>query len=217
MPDPDGVPRFPWLTALFQPPDSCAESGRTVIKQRQGPIQKWWSCSWTRTDLTLILCSRVLMVEHKFVSYLRVSTDRQGRSGLGLEAQHEAVLRYLDGGKWLLAAEYVETESGKRADRPKLATALAHAKAIGATVIFAKLDRLTRNVDLLRSLVASGVDLSGRTPTGQSSSAMPLRQAERFRSALVSDVNLFGNREGIVHFDTEISNGAFDLSVPKKL
>jgi DNA invertase Pin-like site-specific DNA recombinase len=88
-----------------------------------------------------------------------VSTDKQGRSGLGLEAQREAVTRYLNGGNWTLAAEYVETESGKRSDRPKLAAALAHAKAIKATVVFAKLDRLTRNVDLLRSLVASDVDL----------------------------------------------------------
>jgi DNA invertase Pin-like site-specific DNA recombinase len=99
------------------------------------------------------------MAKGKFVSYLRVSTDKQGRSGLGLEAQREAVTRYLNGGNWTLAAEYVETESGKRSDRPKLAAALAHAKAIRATVVFAKLDRLTRNVDLLRSLVASGVDL----------------------------------------------------------
>lgn len=99
------------------------------------------------------------MAKGKFVSYLRVSTDKQGRSGLGLEAQREAVARYLNGGSWSLAAEYVETESGKRSDRPKLAAALAHAKAIGATAVFAKLDRLTRNVDLLRSLVASGVDL----------------------------------------------------------
>ena len=67
--------------------------------------------------------------------------------------------RYLNGGSWKLAAEYVETESGKRSDRPKLAAALAHAKAIGANVVFAKLDRLTRNVDLLRALVTSGVDL----------------------------------------------------------
>jgi DNA invertase Pin-like site-specific DNA recombinase len=99
------------------------------------------------------------MAKGKFVSYLRVSTDKQGRSGLGLEAQREAVTRYLNGGNWTLAAEYVETESGKRSDRPKLAAALAHAKAIRATVVFAKLDRLTRNVDLLRSLVASDVDL----------------------------------------------------------
>jgi DNA invertase Pin-like site-specific DNA recombinase len=99
------------------------------------------------------------MAKGKFVSYLRVSTDKQGRSGLGLEAQREAVTRCLNGGNWTLAAEYVETESGKRSDRLKLAAALAHAKAIGATVVFAKLDRLTRNVDLLRSLVVSGVDL----------------------------------------------------------
>src|SRR5271156_4579606 len=99
------------------------------------------------------------MAEGKFVSYLRVSTDKQGRSGLGVEAQREAVARYLNGGSWKLVAEYVETESGKRSDRPKLAAALSHAKAIGATVVFAKLDRLTRNVDLLRSLVASDVDL----------------------------------------------------------
>jgi DNA invertase Pin-like site-specific DNA recombinase len=99
------------------------------------------------------------MATGKFVSYLRVSTDRQGRSGLGLEAQRDAVTRYLDGGKWKLVAEYIEVESGKRATRPKLGAALAHAKALGATLVFAKLDRLTRSVDLLRSLVASGVDL----------------------------------------------------------
>jgi len=99
------------------------------------------------------------MAKGKFVSYLRVSTDKQGRSGLGVEAQRETVARYLNGGNWTLAAEYVETESGKRSDRPKLAAALARAKAIGATVVFAKLDRLTRNVDLLRALVTSGVDL----------------------------------------------------------
>jgi hypothetical protein len=100
-----------------------------------------------------------IMAEGKFISYLRVSTDKQGRSGLGIEAQREAVVRYLNGGQWTLSAEYVETESGRRSDRPKLTAALSHAKAIGAKLVFAKLDRLTRNVDLLRSLVASGVDL----------------------------------------------------------
>jgi len=95
----------------------------------------------------------------KFVSYLRVSTDKQGRSGLGIEAQRDAVERYLAGQAGKLVKEFVETESGKRSDRPKLAAALSHAKVVGATVVFAKLDRLTRNVDLLRALVSSGVDL----------------------------------------------------------
>jgi DNA invertase Pin-like site-specific DNA recombinase len=101
----------------------------------------------------------LVMAKGKFISYLRVSTDKQGRSGLGLEAQRAAVENYLNGGRWTLVTEYVEAESGKRADRPQLAKALAHAKALGATVVFAKLDRLSRNVDLLRSLVASDVDL----------------------------------------------------------
>lgn len=95
----------------------------------------------------------------KFVSYLRVSTDRQGRSGLGLEAQRSAVEGFLNNGQKLLVAEFVETESGRRADRPQLRRALAQAKSVGATLVFAKLDRLTRNVDLLRSLVSSDVDL----------------------------------------------------------
>jgi DNA invertase Pin-like site-specific DNA recombinase len=99
------------------------------------------------------------MAQGKFISYLRVSTDKQGRSGLGIEAQREAVASYLNGGRWTLVSEYVETESGRKSDRPKLAAALSHAKAIGAKLVFAKLDRLTRNVDLLRSLVASDVDL----------------------------------------------------------
>jgi Resolvase, N terminal domain len=116
-----------------------------------------------QTDLMTVALVReqggLVMANGKFISYLRVSTDKQGRSGLGLEAQRAAVEGYLNGGRWKLVAEYVETESGKRSDRPKLAKALSHAKAIGATVVFAKLDRLTRNVDLLRSLVASNVDL----------------------------------------------------------
>jgi DNA invertase Pin-like site-specific DNA recombinase len=70
-----------------------------------------------------------------------------------------AVTRYLNGDQWSLVNEYVETESGRRSDRPKLVAALAHAKAVGAKLVFAKLDRLTRNVDLLRSRVNSGVDL----------------------------------------------------------
>src|SRR6476659_3750612 len=78
----------------------------------------------------------------KFVAYYRVSTQRQGRSGLGLEAQQNAVFNYLNGGDWRLVAEVTEVESGKRSDRPKLAEALKLCRLHGATLIIAKLDRL---------------------------------------------------------------------------
>ncbi len=94
----------------------------------------------------------------KFIAYLRVSTDKQGHSGLGIEAQRKAVNDYLDGGHWQLLAEHVEIESGKRSDRPQLAAALAHAKATGATIVIAKLDRLARNVAFISNLMESGVE-----------------------------------------------------------
>ena len=96
------------------------------------------------------------MANGKFVSYLRVSTTKQGRSGLGLDAQREAVRSYLDGGKWKLIAEFVEVESGKDDNRPKLKEALHRAKVTGATLIIAKLDRLSRNVAFIANLQESG-------------------------------------------------------------
>ena len=94
----------------------------------------------------------------KFISYLRVSTAKQGQSGLGIEAQRKAVTDYLNGGNWQLIAEYVEVESGKRNDRPQLAAALAYAKATGATIVIAKLDRLSRDAAFLLGLRDAGVD-----------------------------------------------------------
>jgi DNA invertase Pin-like site-specific DNA recombinase len=94
----------------------------------------------------------------KFVAYYRVSTQRQGRSGLGLEAQQTAVGDYLNGGDWRLVAEVTEVESGKRSDRPKLAEALKLCRLHGATLIIAKLDRLARNVAFISNLMESGVD-----------------------------------------------------------
>jgi DNA invertase Pin-like site-specific DNA recombinase len=94
----------------------------------------------------------------KFVSYLRVSTARQGRSGLGLEAQREAVRAFVESraGR-IISPEFVETESGKRNDRPQLQAALGRCKATGATLVVAKLDRLSRNAAFLLTLRDSGV------------------------------------------------------------
>src|ERR1700735_1855554 len=91
-------------------------------------------------------------MDGKFISYLRVSTDRQGKSGLGIEAQRDAVAGYLNGGAWNLIGEYVETESGKQDARPELAKALARCKLTGATLIVAKLDRLSRNQSFLMNV-----------------------------------------------------------------
>jgi DNA invertase Pin-like site-specific DNA recombinase len=94
----------------------------------------------------------------KWVSYLRVSTDKQGASGLGLEAQRKAVADYLNGGKWTLAVEFVEVESGKRSDRPQFAAALAACRKHKAKLVVAKLDRLARNVLFISKLMESGVE-----------------------------------------------------------
>src|SRR5690348_1961015 len=94
----------------------------------------------------------------KWVAYYRVSTERQGDSGLGLDAQRKLVADYLNGGNWTLAAEFTEIESGKRSDRPQLAAALAMAKKLKAKLIVAKLDRLARNVGFISALINSGVD-----------------------------------------------------------
>ena len=91
------------------------------------------------------------------IAYYRVSTDQQGKSGLGLATQREIVNRFVKTGDQLLA-EFVKIESGKRADRPQLAAAIAHAKWHGARLLIAKLDRLSRNVSFIFSLRNSEVD-----------------------------------------------------------
>lgn len=98
------------------------------------------------------------MATSKFIAYYRVSTEKQGKSGLGLEAQRLAVLEYLNVGQWELLAEYIEIESGKRNDRPQLSLALKAAKKAGAVLIIAKLDRLARNVAFIANLMEAGVD-----------------------------------------------------------
>ena len=96
----------------------------------------------------------------KFVTYYRVSTERQGRSGLGLEAQREAVDGFLrsQGINAKLLAEYTEVESGKDSDRPQLLRAIEHTKLTGATLLIAKLDRLSRDAHFLLGLEKAGVE-----------------------------------------------------------
>jgi DNA invertase Pin-like site-specific DNA recombinase len=101
------------------------------------------------------------MADGKFVAYYRVSTAQQGQSGLGLEAQREAVMRYLSQGGWPPLAEFKEVETGKGsnalAKRPQLQAALAFARKHKATLIIAKLDRLARNVAFISQLMEAGV------------------------------------------------------------
>jgi DNA invertase Pin-like site-specific DNA recombinase len=94
-----------------------------------------------------------------FVAYYRVSTQKQGRSGLGIEAQRAAVANYLNGGNWRITAEFTEVESGRRSDRPELDKALAAARVHRVPVVVAKVDRLTRSVAFLSQLLEAGVDV----------------------------------------------------------
>ena len=118
------------------------------------------------------------MANGKFVSYLRISTAKQGASGLGLEAQRAAVAGYLNGGDWTLVREVVEVESGKNNARPSLAAALNLCRVHRATLVIAKLDRLARNVHFISGLMESGVDFV----------AVDMPQANRFTVHIMAAV-----------------------------
>jgi len=102
------------------------------------------------------------MASGRFIAYYRVSTQQQGRSGLGLDAQRQAVSAYLNGGAWQLAAEFTEVETGKGSNaldkRPQLLQALDQCRKQKATLLIAKLDRLARNVHFITGLIESGTD-----------------------------------------------------------
>jgi len=102
------------------------------------------------------------MASGRFIAYYRVSTQQQGRSGLGPDAQRQAVSAYLNGGAWHLVAGFTEVESGKGSNaldrRPQLRQALEACRKHKATLLIAKLDRLARNVHFVTGLIESGVD-----------------------------------------------------------
>ena len=97
------------------------------------------------------------MEESRYVAYLRVSTQRQGSSGLGLQAQQEIIRKHLNGNSPI--AEFIEVESGRKSDRPKLHEALELCKKKKATLIVAKMDRLSRNVAFTSQLLDSGIEI----------------------------------------------------------
>jgi len=94
----------------------------------------------------------------KVVAYIRVSTHRQGQSGLGIEAQQAEIAAYARANNAVIEAEFVEVESGAKNDRPELAKALKHARITGSRLVIARLNRLSRNAAFLLTLRDSGVD-----------------------------------------------------------
>ena len=129
------------------------------------------------------------MAEGRFVAYYRVSTARQGQSGLGLEAQHEAVTQYLNGGSWDLIESFTEVETGKGANalamRPQLRAALDYARKHKATLVIAKLDRLARNVLFVSGLMETGVEFVAADRPGADKFALHLEAALAEREARV--------------------------------
>jgi DNA invertase Pin-like site-specific DNA recombinase len=151
------------------------------------------------------------MTAARFVSYLRVSTAKQGASGLGLDAQREAITAYLNGGCWHLLGEHIEVESGKRADRPALTAALHQCKLTGAVLVIARLDRLSRNVAFLANLMDSDVEfVAVDNPTATRFTLHILAAVAEHEAAMISartkaalaaararGVKLGGKREGV--------------------
>jgi DNA invertase Pin-like site-specific DNA recombinase len=111
-------------------------------------------------------------VDGKFISYYRVSTDRQGMNGNGMAAQRKAVEDYLNGGRWKLVGEFTEVESGKRSDRPELEKALTACRKHKAKLVIAKL-RLSRNVHFISGLMERKVDFICYCPLRQRQPGIP--------------------------------------------
>ena len=151
------------------------------------------------------------MSQGSIVTYLRVSTARQGKSGLGLEAQQKAVADYLSTGQWNLLEEFEEVESGKNSRRPKLLEAIELCKASGAKLLVAKLDRLARDAAFLMNLKDGGIDFvcadmpeANRLTIGimalvaeQERDAISKRTTEALAAAKARGVQLGAYRDGV--------------------
>ncbi|PLY09624.1 MAG: resolvase [Desulfuromonas sp.] len=98
------------------------------------------------------------MSQDRFTSYLRVSTDRQGKSGLGLEAQRKQVSDFISASGGVLDAEFIEVESGKNNNREELEKAIRHSQLTGSKLVIAKLDRLSRSLHYITSLAESKIE-----------------------------------------------------------
>ena len=158
----------------------------------------------------------------QFVSYLRVSTRKQGSSGLGLEAQRAAVADYLNGGRWQLLAEVVEVESGKRGVRPKLAEALRLCRIHGAVLVVAKLDRLARDAHFLLGLSKTGVNFvacdmpsANRMTVGimavvaeEEARMISIRTKAALAAAKARGVRLGGDRGAVLSAEARIKGNA---------
>jgi DNA invertase Pin-like site-specific DNA recombinase len=154
------------------------------------------------------------MATGRFVAYYRVSTAKQGISGLGLEAQKDAVQTYLNGGRWKIIAEVTEVESGtgKHNDRPKLAEALTLCRIHKATLLIAKLDRLARNVAFISNLMESSVEFTAvdfpqanrltihvlAAVAEYEASAISTRTKAALAAAKARGVRLGGDRGGVI-------------------
>ena len=145
------------------------------------------------------------------VAYYRVSTASQGRSGLGLEAQRQAVEALCASRGWAIAEAFTEVESGKRADRPQLTAALHHAKVTGAVLLVAKLDRLSRNVAFLAALQDSGAQFMAAVAQAERK-AISKRTKEALAAAKARGTKL-GNPNGAAALLRASKGNAASLSV----
>ena len=168
-------------------------------------------------------------MDGKVVTYYRVSTQKQGASGLGLDAQRHAVATYLNGGSWRVVGEFTEIESGKRADRPQLKKAMDLCLLTGAVLIVAKMDRLSRNVHFTSSLKEAGVQFRATdNPHATNLSinimaavaeaeaeAISQRTIDALAAARARGVKLGGYREGARKPDGAVGTAALQANAAK--